>query len=344
MSHPPEPGPESAPGPARPGLRRRVVVTGAAGFIGAHVCRRLLGMGIDVTGIDNFDPYYDAQVKRRALGEVAGCAGSAAFDFHEADLCDRGAVGALVAGAEGVIHLAGRPGVRASVEDPVACYRANVLGTAAVLAEAARSGVRRVVAASSSSVYGDRAAGPFHEEMDVNEARSPYAASKRACELMAHTHHHLTGVPTAMLRFFTVYGPGQRPDLAISTFLSAARDGRAVRLFGAPTRSRDYTYIDDIVAGVLAAYGAIDRFGFRVWNLGNNRPASLADLVGVIGQVTGRALRTERAEAPQGDVEHTWADLSRARRELGYQPTTDLAQGIAQQWAWMNGRSGVGGA
>lgn len=341
MTHTPEPGPVTNPGVAQRSQRRRVVVTGAAGFIGSHVCRRLLGLGIDVTGIDNFDPYYDAQVKRRALVEVASASGAAAFDFHDVDLCERGAVGALVRGAEGVIHLAGRPGVRASVEDPVACYRANVLGTAVVLAEAARGGVGRVVAASSSSVYGERSAGPFHEEMEVNEARSPYAASKRACELMALTEHGLSGLPVAMLRFFTVYGPGQRPDLAISTFLSAARDGRAVRLFGAPTRSRDYTYIDDIVAGVLAAYGAIDRFGYRVWNLGNNSPASLADLVRVIGRVTGRDLRTERAEAPPGDVEHTWADLSRAGRELGYAPKTGLAEGIAQQWAWMNGSGGA---
>jgi UDP-glucuronate 4-epimerase len=307
-----------------------IVVTGAAGFIGSHVARALVARGARVLGVDNFDPFYAREVKERNLARVSG-----AFECVELDICDEAGLGALLRGArpEGVIHLAARAGVRPSVADPVGYAHVNVTGTASVLRAAERSGCERVVIASSSSVYGNNAKAPFSEEDAVEAPISPYASTKRACELLARTHQHLTGMPTACLRFFTVYGPGQRPDLAIAKFMRLIREGRPITMYGDGSMSRDYTYIDDIVAGVLSAWDRIDGFGFRVWNLGSDRPVRLDELIGQIAQVAGVRPRVERADPPPGDVERTWADLTRARAELGYAPATDRLEGLARQWA-----------
>jgi UDP-glucuronate 4-epimerase len=233
---------------------------------------------------------------------------------------------------EGVIHLAAKAGVRPSVADPVGYTRVNVLGTATILRAAEEAGCRRAVLASSSSVYGNNEKTPFAEDDPVDHPISPYASTKRCCELLAHTHHHLTGMPTACLRFFTVFGPGQRPDLAIARFMRLMREGRPITMFGDGSMSRDHTSIDDIVAGVLAAYERVDRFGHRVWNLGSDRPVRLDELIGQIAEVTGITPQIEHADPPAGDVERTWADLTRSRAELGYEPRTNRLEGLERQW------------
>jgi UDP-glucuronate 4-epimerase len=205
-----------------------------------------------------------------------------------------------------------------------------------VLEAARRSGtVNRFVMASSSSVYGNNKAAPFSEEHDVNAPISPYAATKRACELVAHTHHHLTGMPTACLRFFTVYGPRQRPDLAISTFMRLIASGQEAPMFGDGSMSRDFTYVDDIVRGVLAAHDRIDAHGYRIWNLGSDRPVKLIDMIQAIARVVGCEARISQLPEQAGDVERTWADLERAKRELAYRAETAFEEGLARQWAWM---------
>lgn len=320
-------------------MRGAVLVTGAAGFIGSHVAERLLARGDRVVGIDNFDPFYSVARKEANVRAVADAAqrgeGAGAFTFARLDLTDGAALRELMTahGVTGVIHLAAKAGVRPSLQDPAGYMHANVTGTAVVL-EAARAAVcTRVVVASSSSVYGNAATVPFAESADVNQPISPYAASKRACEVLGWTHWHLTKMPTALLRFFTVYGPRQRPDLAIGLFMKKIAAGETLQVYGQGT-SRDYTYIDDIVTGVVSAYDRIDQHGYRVWNLGGNKPVDLDEMIATIGRVVGREPKLERRPMQPGDVERTWADLARSRTELGYAPTTDFAAGVRRQWEW----------
>lgn len=305
-----------------------IVVTGSAGFIGSHVVRALLARGDRVVGIDNFDPFYDVSLKR------ANVAAAGEHELVEADLCDAGAIRRVLERArpEGVIHLAAKAGVRPSIKDPIGYARVNVLGTQVVLEESARAGATRVVLASSSSVYGNNRKIPFAEDDPVDAPISPYAATKKACELIAHAHHAITKQPVACLRFFTVYGPRQRPDLAIATFMRRIAAGEEIEMFGDGSMSRDFTYIDDVVAGVLAAYERIPAHGYRVWNLGSDRPVRLDAMVAAIGRVIGREPRIRRMPAPPGDVERTWADLTRASAELGYRPRTPFEDGLRRQW------------
>lgn len=277
-----------------------------------------------------------------------------ALAFVERDITDGHAMTELLEAVRPgvVIHLAAKAGVRPSIADPAGYCRANVLGTSVVLDAAARArdlakregdaGVcASMVVASSSSVYGNCAvpAGvAFNEELDVNEPLSPYAATKRACELLAFTHHRLTGMPTACLRFFTVYGPRQRPDLAISMFLRSVSRSEAIRMFGDGSTSRDYTFVDDIVAGVLASAEAIRSHGYRVWNLGGNKSVTLADMISTVGRVVGREPVVEATSTQPGEVERTAADLTRSGRELGFAPAVRFEEGVARQWAWMRTR------
>lgn len=241
----------------------------------------------------------------------------------------------------GVIHLGAKAGVRPSIADPAGYSRTNVVGTSIILEEARRAGCARVVVASSSSVYGNGAVVPFSEDLDVGAPISPYAATKRACELICSTHHHLTSMPTACLRFFTVFGPRQRPDLAIQSFMTRIAGGQPIRMFGDGSMSRDFTYIDDIVTGVLGAYDRVDRFGYRVWNLGGNHPVRLDAMIESVARVVGKPAIIERAPTQPGDVERTWADLTRSARELGFAPTTSFEEGLRRQWAWNKSRLGA---
>lgn len=313
-----------------------VLVTGAAGFIGSHVVDRLLASGVCVVGLDNFDPYYDVRLKR-ANAEACVRAGA----FVEGDIRDGGAMRALFERVRprSVIHLAGRAGVRPSIADPAGYMHTNVVGTMNLLSAASAVGCARFVAASSSSVYGNAERVPFSEEQDVSRPISPYAASKRSMELACHAQHHLTGMPIACLRFFTVFGARQRPDLAISLFLERVSRGEAIPFFGDGSASRDYTYIDDIVGGVLAAHDRIDSHGYRVWNLGGSEPHTLTELVATIERVVGKRAVLDRKPTQAGDVERTFADLTRSARELAFRPTTRLEAGIVRQWAWMRERA-----
>lgn len=322
-----------------------VLVTGAAGFIGSRTARALLARGARVIGVDNFDPFYDRSVKDNNLGLVRGSEGAhARFGFEEMDICDRGALTTLMRerSVSGVVHLAAKAGVRPSIADPTGYAIANVVGTQSVLSAASDAGCARVVAASSSSVYGNNEKAPFSEEDPVEAPISPYAATKRSCELIAHTHHHLTELPVAMLRFFTVFGPGQRPDLAIHLFLEKIAKGEPIRMFGDGSMSRDFTMIDDIVEGVIASYERIDAHGYRVWNLGGDHPIRLDELIAMIGEVLGKKPVIERAPMQAGDVDRTWADLTRSEAELGYRPKVSIKDGIGLQAAWMRDQGIIG--
>lgn len=311
-----------------------ILVTGAAGFIGSHVVAALAAKGQRVVGLDNFDPYYDRTIKSRNAREVGL---GDRLPLVEVDICDDAAMRRVFDDHKpaGVIHLAGKAGVRPSIADPAGYMHTNVTGTARVLAHAHRVACSRVVIASSSSVYGNCKVSPFSEELDVSTPISPYAASKRACELLAHTHVHLTRQPVACLRFFTVFGPRQRPDLAISGFMQRVSKGEPIAMFGDGTTARDYTYVEDIVQGVLSAYDAIAAHGYRVWNLGNNKPISLRDMITAIERTVGRPANINHQPMQPGDVDLTCADISRSTRELGYTPRTSFAEGLAKQWGWM---------
>jgi UDP-glucuronate 4-epimerase len=285
-----------------------------------------------VVAVDNFDPFYDRATK---LGNVRDLRG-AAFELIEADIRD-GAMGAIVERArpDAIIHLAALAGVTPSLLAPQRYVSVNVDGLASVLEAARASGCSRIVFASSSSVYGNNDKVPFAESDPVEEPISPYAATKRAGELLCHTYSHLFGLTIAALRYFTVFGPAQRPDLAIADFMRRIAAGAEVTLFGDGRSSRDYTYIDDIVTGTIAAErwtAAQPRPITRIFNLGGARPVALDDLVQAIGRVVGREPRVRRAPARAGDVARTWADLTRSSAELGYAPRVGLEEGLARQW------------
>lgn len=327
--------------PVRTSLRPAILVTGAAGFIGSHVSAALVARGERVVGVDNLDPFYDVSIKRRNLEAIRprGATGAGSFEHVDADIRDAAAMQAIFERVRpaGLIHLAAKAGVRPSLADPAGYMLTNVVGTVNVLEAARRVGCSRIVAASSSSVYGNLASAPFTESADVNAPISPYAASKRAMELACATHHHLYNARIACLRFFTVFGPRQRPDLAISLFLSRISRGEPIAFYGDGSTSRDYTFIGDIVAGVLAAYDRIETLGtdgVRTWNLGGNRPHSLTQLVRTVEAVVGKTAILDPKPMQPGDVERTYADLTRSAADLGYVPGTPLAEGVARQWDW----------
>jgi UDP-glucuronate 4-epimerase len=308
-----------------------VLVTGAAGFIGSHTVERLLARGERVVGLDNFDPFYDPAIKRTNL---AAASRDPRFTLVEGDIRDAALLEALFAKepVRAVIHLAARAGVRPSVEEPALYADVNVRGTTVVLEAARRAGVPKVVYASSSSVYGGNTKVPFSEDDPVDHPVSPYAATKKATELVASAFHHLYGMDTIGLRFFTVYGPRQRPEMAIAAFTRWIDEGRPVPVFGDGSALRDYTYIDDIVDGVM---GALDRGrGDRVYNLGESETTSLIELVRRIGAAVGREPRIDFRPPQPGDVPTTFADIARARQELGYHPAVKVAEGIPRFVAW----------
>lgn len=316
----------------------RVLVTGAAGFIGSHVAEALLARGDEVVGLDNFDPFYDRAVKERNLETLRRAPG---FRFVEADIVrhalplDRVAV---------IVHLAARPGVRPSLDDPGAYSETNVTGTVRVLEAARRAGIARIVFGSSSSVYGNRTPVPFSETEPAVSPISPYAASKRAGELMAAAFAELYGLQIACLRLFTVYGPRQRPDLAIHRFTDLIARGQPVRMHGDGSSERDYTYISDCVAGVLAAVEWTGRPRSRGLaepiNIGGGARVRLDRLIALIGGTLGREARIERHGDQAGDVRLTDADLRRARQELGFQPKVGIEEGIRLFVRWYEGIHG----
>jgi UDP-glucuronate 4-epimerase len=314
----------------------RLLVTGAAGFIGSHLSERLVGRGDEVIGLDNFDPFYAPELKERNLQALARAPG---FRLVRGDIRDRPLVDALVRGVDAVVHLAARAGVRPSIRDPELYQSVNLEGTVKLLESCRAHGVRRFVFASSSSVYGANEKVPFHEDDRVDHPVSPYAATKKAGELLAHSYAHLFGMGVTCLCFFTVYGPRQWPEMAIHLFARAIWEGRPLALYGDGSSARDYTYIDDILQGVVAA---IDRCeGYRIYNLGESRRVTLADLVLRLEHHLGkRAVRRHEPEQP-GDVPVTYADISRARAELGYDPKVDIDEGLRRFVAWFLAERGA---
>jgi UDP-glucuronate 4-epimerase len=310
----------------------RVLVTGAAGFIGSHLVEALAARGDDVVGIDNFDPFYDRGMKEANLREAA----SERLRFHEQDILEVGRLAALLTPETVLVHLAAKAGVRPSIADPTGYARANVEGTAAVLEAARRAGVSRVVFGSSSSVYGDTTPVPFREDAPSVDPVSPYAATKRAGELLVRAAASLHGFRAASLRFFTVFGPRQRPDLAIHAFARRMADGRPLILFGDGTQARDYTYCDDIAAGAVAAvdWTADAPVGMDVFNLGGSRPLPLKVLVGELSSAMGITPVLQWAPMQPGDVQLTCADVEKARRVLGFEARTPFAEGIQRFAAW----------
>jgi UDP-glucuronate 4-epimerase len=319
-----------------------ILVTGAAGFIGSHVTRALLARGQRVVGVDNFDPFYPRARKELNL-QLATRGHERAFEFHELDICDARAMDALMSKHRfvGVLHLGAKANPRLSVGEPVAYLHANVIGTGALLGACAKHAIGRIIIASSSSVYGNNPNAPFSEEQDVSHPISPYAASKRACELIGYTHHHLTKQPVGMLRFFTVYGPGQRPDLGLSLFIEKISRGQTISVFGDGSMARDCTYVDDCVAGILSAFDRVDRFGYRIWNLGNHTPVSVMEMIRAVEKAVGKSAKIEHAPLQPGDVKLTYADLTRSARELDYHPKTKLEQGVAKQYAFAREHLGL---
>lgn len=305
---------------------KTVLVTGAAGFIGSHVAERLLARGDAVVGIDNLNDYYPVQYKRENLQLLSV---SPRFSFVEGDLCDRAMVEKLFScsGITHVAHLAARAGVRPSIEDPFIYQEANVQGTLALLEAARKAGVVNSVVTSSSSVYGNSTRIPFREDDSATDRPiSPYAATKKATEVLSHTYHSLYGMQINVVRPFTVYGPRGRPDMAPWLFIEAALRGQAIRKFGEGSTRRDYTFIDDFAAGFV---NAMDRqFGFEIFNLGNSATVSLNEALETVAAVTGKKLTIQQLSAQPGDVELTNADVSKARNLLDYDPKTSFRDGM----------------
>jgi UDP-glucuronate 4-epimerase len=317
----------------------RMIVTGAAGFIGSNLSDRLLAEGHEVIGIDSFDAFYPRPLKERNLQAAVR---SPRFRLVELDIRDRSGVLRVVeeTAPEAIVHLAARAGVRPSIDDPALYTAVNVLGTTHLLEAASRLGSRpRFVYASSSSVYGDRPDAPFRETDPVDHPVSPYAATKKACELLGYTFHHLHGLPVTGLRFFTAYGPRNRPDLAIARFAALIDRGEPVPMFGDGTTRRDYTFIGDIVDGVVRS---IERCtGHHLYNLGNSHPVALHEMIEALGLALGKVPVIRRLPEQPGDVRQTYADITRAGTELGYQPRTPFAEGLRQFVAWFRSSSGA---
>lgn len=308
----------------------RYLVTGGAGFIGSHVVDHLLGRGDEVVVLDNFNDFYDPSLKR---ANIAGHADHPGFRLVEGDLRD---VGSMVPCFEQpidcIVHLAAMAGVRPSLRDPGLYVDVNLKGTANLYDLALESDCHKVVFASSSSVYGANEKIPFHEDDPVDHPVSPYAATKKAGELLSHTYHSSRGMDILCLRFFTVYGPRQRPEMAIHKFTRHIHQGEPVPMYGDGTTRRDYTHIDDIVDGVTRAIDACA--GFRVYNLGESRTIELRELIATIEKALGRDAVIEELPEQLGDVPVTFADVSRAREELGYDPTTDIHSGVELFVQW----------
>ncbi len=315
----------------------RLLITGGAGFIGSHLADRRRRAGDRVTVLDEFNDFYDPSLKRR---NVARHLGDPEYRLVEGDIRDPGLVDSLFesSGFDAVVHLAARAGVRPSLAEPVLYEEVNCVGTIRLLEASRRFGRPKFVFASSSSVYGINSKLPFSEDDPITSPVSPYATTKRSGELLAFNYHYLHGMDIACLRFFTVYGPRQRPEMAIAKFTRAVLEEREIPFYGDGSSRRDYTYIDDILDGVEAS---LERCrGFEIVNLGGAHPVTLADLVGMIEKAAGARARLRRLPDQPGDVPVTYADVARAKRLYGYEPKVPLEEGLRRSVEWV--RKGTG--
>jgi UDP-glucuronate 4-epimerase len=314
-------------------MRDTVLVTGAAGFIGSHCCRFLLESGWRVVGMDNFDPFYPRSIKESALEELSRRPG---FRFVEGDIRKGSEIDSVMGGIACVLHFAARAGARPSIEQPDLYASVNINGTVGVLEACRRAGVTKVIFASSSSVYGNTTPVPFREDAAAGDPVSPYAATKRAGELFCRVYSELHGFRIAAVRLFTVYGPRQRPDLAIHRFTRRLFEGRPVEQFGDGSMERDHTHIEDILGGLGGALTWVTDgpAAFEVFNLGESQPVRLDRLIGLIAAALGVTPLIQRLPVPPADVHRTWADISRARQVLGYAPRIDIEDGIRDFVQW----------
>jgi UDP-glucuronate 4-epimerase len=327
----------------------RILVTGSAGFIGYHVAERLLARGDEVIGLDNLNTYYDPSLKQARLARLTAHAG---FRFERIDLADRAAMEALFARSrlERVVHLGAQAGVRYSIDNPHAYADSNLTGSLHVLEGCSRHGVAHLVYASTSSVYGANTKMPFSVHQNVDHPLSFYAATKKANELMAHAYASLYGLPVTGLRFFTVYGPWGRPDMALFLFTRNILAGKPIDVFNYGRHRRDFTYVDDIAGGVVASLDRIaapdpawdgdrpdpatSRAPYRLYNIGNNRPVELGHYIEVLERCLGRKAERNLLPMQAGDVPDTWADAEELVRDVGYRPATPVEEGVAKFVAW----------
>ena len=313
----------------------KALITGAAGFIGSHLSERLLQNGWKVVGIDNFDDFYDPGIKRN---NIVKCLRNENFRLIEADIRDNAAMDRVIDdGVETIVHLAAKAGVRPSIEQPLLYADVNINGTMVLLEAAKKHKIDKFIFASSSSVYGNNKKVPFSEDDNVDFPISPYAATKRAGELICHTYHHLWGISISCLRYFTVYGPRQRPDLAIHKFAALIEQDKSIPVFGDGSMMRDFTYIDDIIDGTVAAIEKSN--GFHIYNLGESQPITVNELIDEIEKALDKKAIREYKPRQPGDVERTFADVTKAVKELGYKPSTSLRDGLKKFAAWLRDKS-----
>jgi len=316
----------------------KILVTGAAGFIGSHLCEKLLLDGNTVVGFDNFDPFYKRTIKDNNLKTSIS---DESFNLVEGDIIDTESVKKLFNEHtfEVVVHLAAKAGVRPSIKDPIAYTKVNVLGTLNILEMMKKKDIKRLVFASSSSVYGNSPDVPYKETMNVNNPISPYAASKIAAELLCYNYRHLYNISATCLRFFTVYGPRQRPEMAIAKFVKKAYDGDLISVYGDGSSCRDFTYVEDIIQGVVAS---IERdLGFEIINIGESETIDLNTLLELIKELTGCALKTEHLPMQPGDVDKTFANIDKAKQLLDYAPVTSVREGLKKYVSWLRNNTEV---
>jgi len=316
----------------------KVLVTGGAGFIGSHLCQRLVSKGNEVCCVDNFNDYYDPAIKRQNLKDLTGQSG---FKLFEEDILDIEKIDGIFSKQRfsHIVHLAARAGVRPSLDNAVLYDKVNIQGTINLLDMCRKYDVEKFVFASSSSVYGGSRKVPFSESDKIDRPISPYAATKRAAELMAYTYHHLFGISVYALRFFTVYGPRQRPEMAIHKFVRSIYQGGPIDVYGDGSSSRDYTYIDDIIDAIMTSIDRVN--GYEIINLGDSSPVKLSDLIELIEKATGRKPSKNQKGFQPGDVFTTYADIKKAKKLLDYKPVTDIKKGISNFVAWYKDRNSI---
>lgn len=312
---------------------KNFLVTGCAGFIGSHLCEKLIAEGNTVVGIDNFDPFYSKKIKNSNMNNFIL---EKNFSFFEMDISDKKEWKRIPLKDYIVIHLAAKAGVRPSIENPSDYIQTNIIGTQLLLDWMTKTSNNKIVMASSSSVYGNNKKTPFSENDNVDFPISPYAYTKKSCELLAHNYYHLYNIDTVCLRFFTVYGPRQRPDLAIHKFVKLIDNTKLITLFGDGSSARDYTFIDDVIMGILLSINYIveNNHIYELINIGNNTPLKLIDLVKEIEVTLSKKAITKHVEMQQGDVNITFADISKAKELIGYEPKTNFTNGLKKFVEW----------
>ncbi len=309
----------------------KILATGVAGFIGSRVAEMLVEQGHEVCGIDNMCVAYDLRLKEHRLRGLEGVAG---LDFHLCDISERDAISALWQERgpfDAVVNLAARAGVRQSVKDPWVYVSTNIVGTLNLLELCREQGTTKFVLASTSSLYGGSNPVPFSEDANTDRPLSPYAASKKGAEAMCHTYHHLYGIDVTVFRYFTVYGPAGRPDMSLFRFVQWVNEGRPLVLYGDGKQTRDFTYVDDIADGTIRGLRPL---GYEVINLGGDSPYSLLELIDLVERAAGKKAQIETHPMHAADVLATWADISKAKELLGWQPRVSLAEGVARLSAW----------